>query len=344
VTTAVHVSGPSRRHAPSAVVLLAAVACALALALSSPAGAQPAVRVHRIGVLDSVPMTENGANLAAFGEGLAQLGYVVGRNVVIEYRSADGRTERFPALAAGLLALGVDVIVTRGTPAALAARHATTTVPIVMASVGHPVFDGLVKSLARPGGNVTGLHAMAPPDLAATRLRLLRELLPGLSRVGVVLDSGDMYAALAMSDIEKAGQAMGVRVHGLDVRSGADLGRILEIALLDGVEALIAVEGPVTVHDLPRVVEAAAISRLPAVYGLREFVDAGGLMAYGTDRRDLFRRAAGYVHRILQGASPADLPIEPPARFELAINLRTARTLGLTVPPSLLRRADHVVR
>jgi putative ABC transport system substrate-binding protein len=301
-------------------------------------------KTFRIGVLDVLGAASNGANLSAFRQGLRELGYVEGQNVVIEYRSADGRPERFPDLATELVRLKVDVIVTRGTSAALGAKHVTDTIPIVMASSGDPVFAGLVNSLARPGANVTGLHLIAPPDLAGTRLRLLKEVIPGLSRVGVLLDSGDVYSRLMMKKIEKVAHEIGVQLHSVDAQRPADFDRAFEAAILDRVDALITVEGVLTATDLGRIVDFAAMSRLPAIYGLREFVDAGGLMAYGTDLRDLFRRAATYVHRILNGARPGDLPVEPPAKFELAINLKAARALGLTIPPSLLRRADYVIQ
>jgi putative tryptophan/tyrosine transport system substrate-binding protein len=298
----------------------------------------------RIGVLDAVGMASNEANLSAFRQGLRELGYVEGQNVVIEYRSADGRPERFPDLATELVRLEVDVIVTRGTSAALGAKHVTDTIPIVMASSGDPVFAGLVNSLARPGANITGLHLITPPDLAGTRLRLLKEVMPGLSRVGVLLDSGDVYSRLMMKEIERVAREIGVQLHSVDAQRPADFDRAFEAAILDRVDALITVEGVLTATDLGRIVDFAAMSRLPAIYGLREFVDAGGLMAYGADLRDLFRRAATYVHRILDGARPGDLPVEPPAKFELAINLKTARALGLTIPPLLLRRADYVIQ
>jgi ABC-type uncharacterized transport system substrate-binding protein len=295
-------------------------------------------------VLDILGVASNEANLSAFRQGLRELGYVEGQNFVIEYRSADGRPERFPDLATELVRLKVDVIVTRGTSAALGAKHVTDTIPIVMASSGDPVFAGLVTSLARPGANVTGLHLMTPPDLAGTRLRLLKEVIPGLSRVGVLLDSGDVYSRLMMKEIERVAHEIGVQLHSVDAQRPADFDRAFEAAILDRVDALITIEGVLTATDLSRIVDFAAMSRLPAIYGLREFVDAGGLMAYGTDLRDLFRRSATYVHRILQGAKPGDLPVEPPAKFELAINLKTAKALGLTIPPSLLRRADYVIQ
>jgi putative ABC transport system substrate-binding protein len=201
-----------------------------------------------------------------------------------------------------------------------------------------------VTSLARPGGNVTGLYLGVSPALAGERLRLLKELVPGLSRVGVFMDSGDAYAQLVMREIDKAARVIGVQVHNVGSRRPAGLEQAFETAVLDGVDALIVVEGPLTVADLTRLVDFAAMSRLPTIYGLREFVDAGGLMAYGPDPRDLFRRAAGYVHRILGGAQPADLPVEPPTKLALVVNLKTAQRLGLTIPPSLLRRADYLIR
>ena len=317
-----------------------ALLCAAPLATE----AQQAGKVYRIGVLDVVGVASNEANLSAFRQGLRELGYVEGQNLVIEYRSADGRAERFPDLATELVRLKVDVIVTRGTSAALAAKHVTETIPIVMASSGDPAAYGIVASLARPGGNVTGLHTIVPPELGGKRLQLLKEVLPGLSRVGVLLDSGDVYSRLMVREIERVAHTMGIRLQSVETRRPADLERAFEAALLDRVDALITVEGVLTVMDTTRIVDFATMSRLPAIYGLREFVDAGGLLSYGPDRRDLFRRSATYVHRILRGAKPADLPVEAPAKFELVINLKTAKALGLTIPPSLLLRADDVIQ
>ena len=288
-------------------------------------------------------MASNAANLSAFRQGLAELGYVEGQNFVIEYRSADGRAERFSDLAIELVRLKVDVIVTRGTPATLAAKQVTQTIPIVMASSGDPVVEGIVASLARPGGNVTGLHIMAPPELGGKRLQLLKEAVPGSSRIGVLWNS-DLYTPLIVRDTERAARAMGVQLKSLEVQRSEPFEQLFETALLGQVDALVAVEDYFTFTYRARIVDFAAMSRLPAIYGLREFVDAGGLMSYGTDRRDLYRRCATYVHRILTGASPADLPVEPPIKFELAINLKTARALGLTIPPALLLRADYIVQ
>jgi putative ABC transport system substrate-binding protein len=262
---------------------------------------------------------------------------------VIEYRSADDRTERLGDLAVELVRLKVDVIVTRGTPAALAAKQATRTIPIVMASSGDPVAEGIVASLARPGGNVTGLHIIGPPELGGKRLQLLKEAVPGSSRIGILWNP-DLYTPLIVRDTERAARAMGVQLLSLEVQRSEPFEQVFETALFGQVDALIAVEDSLTFYLRARIVDFAAMSRMPAIYGLREFVDAGGLMSYGTDRRDLYRRCATYLHRILTGASPADLPVEPPLRFELAINLKTARTLGLTIPPALLRRADYIIQ
>jgi putative ABC transport system substrate-binding protein len=306
------------------------------------AGTQPAARTYRLGILEGVAATSNGENLASFRRALSELGYVEGHNLVLEYRSADGRAERFADLARELVRLGVDVIVTRGTPAALAARHVTTTIPIVMASSGEPVFEGLVRSLARPGGNLTGFHLMVPPEVGARRLQLLKEAVSGVSRVGILWNPVGIQSPLVRA-IEQAGRLQGVQLRSLEVSSPDGFDAVFEAALISQVDAFIAVEDQLVFGDRVRIVSFAAMGRLPAIYGLREFVDAGGLMSYGPDRRDLFRRSAGYVDRILKGARPGDLPIEPPTRLELAINLKTARALGLTIPPALLQRADYVI-
>jgi putative ABC transport system substrate-binding protein len=305
--------------------------------------AQQTGKVYRIGVLEIVDAASNAANLGAFRQGLAELGYAEGQNFVIEYRSADGHAERLGNLATELVRLKVDVIVTRGTPAALAAKQATQTIPVVMASSGDPVVEGIVASLARPGGNITGLHIIAPPELGGQRLQLLKEAVPGASRIGILWNPGDLYAPLIVRDTEKAARAMGIQLKSLEIQRSGPFEQVFETALFGQVDAVIAVEDSFTFTYRTRIVDFAAMSRLPAIYGLREFVDAGGLMSYGTDRRDLYRRCATYVHRVLTGASPGDLPVGPPIKFELAINLKTARALGFTIPPALLRRADYII-
>jgi putative ABC transport system substrate-binding protein len=308
------------------------------------AEAQPREKIYRIGILEIRSAESNAANLSAFLQGLKDLGYVEQQGFVIEYRSADGRTERFGDLAAEMVRLDVDVIVTSGIPAALAAKQATRTIPIVMASSGEPAVAGIVTSLARPGGNVTGLYVMAPPEVGARRVQLLKEAVPGLSQVSVLWNAADMHAPFIMRETEKAARSVRLRLTSLEISRRIDsLDQLFETALLDRAEALVVIEDLVTVTYRSRILDFAAMSRLPAIYPLREFVDEGGLMSYGADRRDLYRRAAGYVHRIFKGARPADLPVEPSTRFELAINLKTAKALGLTIPQTLLLRANQVI-
>jgi putative ABC transport system substrate-binding protein len=331
-----------------AIIRIALAAGTLLYATSFPTEAQHDAKVYRIGVLETVGPESNAANLGAFRQGLGELGYVEGQNFVIEYRSADGRAERFADLASELVRLKVDVIVTRGTAAALSAKQTTGTIPIVMASSGEPAAEkGIVASLARPGGNVTGFHIMAPAEVGGRRLQLLKEAVPGLSRVGILWNPSDIQTPLIVGETKRVAQAMGVQLKSFEMqgREGlAGFDQTFEAALMGQVDAFIAVEDYMMFTFRARILEFAAMSRFPAIYGLREFADAGGLMSYGTDRRDLFRRSATYVHRILKGARPADLPVEPPTKFELAINLKTAKMLSLTVPPSLLQRADYVIQ
>jgi putative ABC transport system substrate-binding protein len=340
------------KRVTSAMITITLAVGALLCAVPLATEAQQAGRVYRIGVLEVVGAASNAEHLSAFRQGLRELGYVEGQNLVIEYRSADGRAERYLDLASELVRLNVDVIVTRGTPAALAAKRATGTTPIVMASSGDPVAEGIVASLARPGGNVTGFHIMAPAALGGKRLQLLKEVAPGSSRVGILWNSHDIQSPLIVRETERVARAMGVQLKSLEVprawpsRPSKALDQAFEEAMLGQVDldALIAVEDYLMLTGRTMVVGFAAMSRLPAIYGLREFVDAGGLMSYGTDRRDLFRRSATYVHRILSGARPADLPVEEPTKFELAINLKTAKALGLMIPPSLLQRAEYIIQ
>ena len=328
----------------AAVALMMA---ALLCAAWSTADAQPEGKTYRIGMLENVPETANGPNLAAFRQALKDLGYVEGHHFVIEYRSADGHPERLAGLARELVRLDPDIIVTRGTPAALSAKQATRTIPIVMATSGEPAAEGVVARLARPGGNITGFHLLVPAELGGRRLQLLKEAVPGSSRIGVLWNPADMQTPLLMRDTERAARAMRVQLKSVELQTRDGLStfdRAFETTLMSGVDAFIAVEDYLTRTYQARILTFAAMSRLPAIYGLREFVDAGGLMSYGADQRDLFRRAAVYVHRILKGANPGELPVEPPTRFELAVNLKTARALGLALPPSLVQRADHLVQ
>ncbi len=311
----------------------------------SSAEAQSAAKVARIGYL-SVDLVAAPPHLhEAFRQGLRDLGYIEGRNVVIEYRDAGGKLERLPALAAELAALKVDVIMAGSTPNALAAKQATRTIPIVFIGSGDPVADGLVTSLARPGGNVTGLSSLTPERMGKC-LELLTQAVPGVSRVAVLWQPGAVSERTAkdtLKSAEAAARALGVRLQLVQARSPADIDRAFS-EMTRGRAGALAVWATATfVRERQRLVALAAKNRLPAVYTLSEFVDVGGLMAYGHSQADLNRRAASYVDKILKGAKPADLPVEQPTRFDLVVNLKTAKALGLTIPPSLLARADHVV-
>ncbi len=311
------------------------------------ADAQQPGKVYRIGMLGispEVPTTR--PLLDAFRQGLRDLGYVDGKNIVIEYRWAQGRVERFPELAAELARLKVDVIVAGPTPAGLAAKHVTTTIPIVVVVMADPVRDGLVQSLARPGGNVTGLTFLAP-ELVPKRLQLLKEAIPGVSRVAAFWHPG-VYGERTMRDMvnetEVAARTLGVQLQFLEARSPNDFDRAFSAMTRERADALIVLPSPMLYGEHKRIVDLAAKHRLPAIYPFREAVDAGGLMAYGANILDLFRRAATFVDKILKGAKPADLPVEQPTKFELVINLKTANALGLTIPQSVLIRADEVIQ
>jgi putative ABC transport system substrate-binding protein len=317
------------------------VALASPLALPLVAGAQDGAR--RIGYLDGGSAADGEPYLEAFRQGLRELGWVEGRTLVVEYRWAEGRLTRLVDLAAGLARLGVDVIVSPGTPGPMAARHVTRTTPIVMVGTDDPVVSGLAVSLARPGGNVTGLSLMAP-ELGGKQLEILTQMVPKPARVGVLWNSHSLYPRTVVREVQKAARSLGVQLESLELRVPQDLEQAFETALLKQIGALLTVEDALVVRQRARIVDFAAQSRLPAMYGSRAFVDAGGLLMYGADRRDLFRRSAGYVDRILRGARPADLPIEPPVKFELVVNLRTARALVLPIPASLLARADQVIQ
>ncbi len=314
-------------------------------AASLAAEAQQAAKIARIGFLNT-NLAANPHLREAFRQGLRDLGYVEGRNVVIEYRDAAGKPERYPALAAELVALKVDVIVTGGgTGAPLAAKQATRTLPIVFIAGADPVTDGLVSSLARPGGNVTGLSNLGP-ELVGKRLELLTQAIPGVTRIAVLWQPGGQGERTDKDMLKRAdvaARALGVRLQVVEVRGLADVDRAFSDMTRARAGALTVLGSPMLFNERRRLVDLVAKSRLPAVYGPREFVDAGGLMAYGPNWPDMYRRAATYVDRILKGAKPGDLPVEQPTKFELVINLKTARALGLTIPPSVLRRADQVI-
>jgi putative ABC transport system substrate-binding protein len=304
-------------------------------------GQQPR-KVYRIGLLEMASMSLNAANLDAFRQGLRERGYVEGQNFVIEYRSADGHAERFPDLAAELVRLQVDLIVTRGTPAAQAAKKITETIPIVMASSGDPLDSGLVTSLARPGGNVTGLSALTQ-HVQAKRLALFKEMVPGITRIAALTNMSNPVLPAEWHDTGMAARALGVQTLLIDVERPEDIARAFDTAIKERADAAVVSMDAVTQFNRESIVELAAKYRLPALYSSRDFVDAGGLISYGANFPDQYRRAATYVDKILKGAKPGDLPVEQPTKFELVINLQTARALGLTVPPSLLARADEVI-
>ena len=303
--------------------------------------AQVGAKAWRIGILESIPVRDNAANLAALRRGLQALGYVEGRNLVIEYRSSDGQSDRFPALAADLVRLKVDLIVTRGTPATRAARSATATIPVVMATMGDQ--GTIVTSFAQPGGNVTGVTTFST-ELIAKRLALLKELAPGVTHVALLHNMGNPAAPPEWEETKAAAASLGIQADLLDVRTEADLARAFDGALRAHVDAIVVgADGFLQLHR-QSIVDLAARHRLPAAYPEREFVESGGLIAYGVNYADLYFRFASYVDRIFKGAKPGDLPVEQPTRFELAINAATARALGLAVPPALMLQADAVVR
>ena len=308
------------------------------------ADAQKAGTVHRIGVLDTTPVALNVANLDAFRQGMRAFGYIEGQNFVIEYRSPEGQANAFPDLARELGRLKVDLILTRGTAAVTAAKNATRTIPIVMAASGDPLGSGVVTGLARPGGNVTGLSALTA-ELAGKRLQLLKEAVPGAQRLAAVLDRGSGLALVAQSRAtEQAARSLGLQAQILHIEKAEDLGPAFDAAVKQRADAVFVGLGPVIQSNVGRVAELAARHRLPSVFISREFVVAGGLMAYGVSYPDSYRRAASYVDKIFKGANPADLPIEQPTKFELVVNMKTAKALGLTIPPSLLARADQVIQ
>ena len=321
-------------------------ALVVALVLSSIAAplavdAQRPEKLYRIGMLERTSTAINAANLEGFRQGLRELGYVEGKSFVIEYRSADGRDERFPSLAAELVRLKVDLILTRGTSAALAAKNATGTIPVVITGVGDPVGQGVVASLARPGANVTGLSTLVT-EIYAKRVGLLKELVPGAVRLAALINMSNPASPPQWKEVEKATRSLGLQAQLLDVRKPEDLGPAFDGAIRQRADALVVGLETLTQANQRVIVDLAAKHRLPAIYASMEF--AGGLVVYGVNYPDQYRRAASFADRIFKGAKPADLPVEQPTKFELVINTRTAKALGLTIPPALLLRADQVIQ
>jgi len=336
-------TGRAIRRAPLSTRRRVLVALAAAGSLL-PLGvrAQPS-KVFRIGFLGNSTAALEANLVSPFREGLRDRGYVEGRNIVIEYRWAEGNYGRFPKLVAELAALDVDLIVTAGTPAALAVERVAPTIPLVMVAVGDPVGTGLVATLAHPGGNATGLTSIAP-DLEGKRLELLSEIVPDLSSVSILWNPTNPFHVSAEKNARAAAKVLRVKVHSAAVRTAAEFGPAFDAIASEHPGALIMLADRVFLHNRARIVEFAARNRIPAVYAYRELVDAGGLMSFGPNYADMHRRAASYVDRILKGAKPGDLPVELPTKFELVINLNTAKALGLTIPRTVLLRADEVVQ
>jgi putative ABC transport system substrate-binding protein len=308
-----------------------------------PVDAQPPTKVARIGLLSPFSPSAAARWHQALRDGLRDLGWVEGANLRIEYRYAEGQSDRLPGLAAELVRLDVDLIVVSTSTDGVAAKKASRTIPIVMASAADPVASGLIESLARPGGNVTGLSSIAP-EMAGKRLALLKELVPGLARVAVFWNPAGTTSRLSWNELQQPARELGVRLHSLELRHPGEFVRAFDDAARARAGAVAIMPDPLFAGSLKRLAELATERRLPSVFHLREFVESGGLLAYGVDRSDMFRRTAVYVDRILKGARPADLPVERPTKFELVVNLRTARALGLGIPPSVLLRADEVIR
>ncbi len=306
------------------------------------ARAQQPAKIYRIGILETVSSSLNVKNIDALRRGLRELGYVENRNYILEYRSADGHGERFPVLAGELVRLHVDLIVTRGTPAAQAAKNATETIPIVMAAIGEPLGMGVVASLARPGGNVTGLSAFVT-ELAGKRVELAKELRSGTSTVALLHNMGNPVVPPQWEETKKAARALGIGAVLLDVRSRDDILRAFETANARHVDTLMVGIDALIQENRQLITDLAAKRGLAAIYASKEFVDIGGLMAYGVSYPDLYFRSATFIDKIFRGANPGDLPVEQPTKLELIVNLQAAKALGLSVPAALLARADEVI-
>jgi putative ABC transport system substrate-binding protein len=316
----------------------------VAVIVGGAAEAQQPTKIPRIGFLFNLSTSTASARREAFRQGLRELGYVEGKNIIIEFRYAEGKYDRLPALAAELVRLKVDIIITGGAPATRAAKEATSTIPIVMTQSGDPVGSGFVASLAQPGGNITGLSTLAP-ELWGKRLELLKEIVPRLSRVAVFGNSSTPDNAPSLREVELAAGALKVQLQYLDVPSPKDIETAFRAAVKGRAEAgLMLVGGAITRAHQTQVLDLAVKSRLPVMYSQPEIIEAGGLMTYGVNNLDLDRRAATYVDKILKGRKPADLPVEQPMKFEFIINLKAAKQIGLTIPPNVLVRADRVIR
>ena len=313
------------------------------LAVPLAAEAQQAGKVPRIGVLGESSPSDRPPLLDAFRQRLRELGWVEGQNIVIDYRYAEGRVDRLPDLAAELVRLKVDLIVSGGTQVVTAAKNATETIPIVMIAVRDPVGTGLIASLARPGGNVTGVSGYAGLEIVAKQLELLKETVPKIRRVAILSNPANAYHQLAIREVNVAARSLGVQLQLLEARGPNEFDGAFAAMAKERVGALLVLSDAMLNSHRTRLADLAARSRLPAAYGVRESVEAGGLMSYGPSFLDLYRRSAAYVDKILKGAKPADLPVEQPTKFELVINLKAAKSIGLTIPQQVLSRADQLI-
>jgi putative tryptophan/tyrosine transport system substrate-binding protein len=305
------------------------------------ARAQQSGRLPTIGFLGASSATVQRPSADTFVERLRELGWVEGRSLVIEYRWAEGRNERYIEISSEFVHLKVDVIVTSGTAAVLAVKQATSVIPIVFAAAGDPVGNGLVGSLARPGGNITGLSTLTP-DLVGKRLELLRDLIPGMSRLAILGNSASPITVLEIAGVQAAARTLNIEIVALDIRSAEDIASAMS-AIEGRAHALYVAFDPFTNTNRGHIATAALTMRLPTMFGIREYVEAGGLLSYGPSYHEMFRRAAELSDKILRGAKPADIPVEQPTKFELVINLRAAKAIGLTIPEAFLLRADEVI-
>ena len=317
--------------------------CAMVFPPCMPAQAQQPTKVPRIGFLTAVSTSSSPGRIEAFRQGLRELGYVEGKNLVIEWRYAEGKPDRLPALAAELVRLKVAVILTTGAGATRIAKDATSSIPIVMGQDPDPVGSRFVATLARPGGNITGLSSLRT-DLSGKRLELLKEILPKVSRVAVLGTSTNPPNVHFLKETEVAAQEFRMQLQYLDILSSKEIESAFRSASNGRADAILLLGGPIFNSQRTHIVDLTAKSRLPAIYDVPEYVEAGGLMSYGTNINDLFRRAATYVDKILKGAKPADIPVEQPKKFEFIINLKAAKQIGLTIPPNVLARADRVIK
>jgi putative tryptophan/tyrosine transport system substrate-binding protein len=317
--------------------------CSLLCVGSYPVEAQESKNIPRLGFLSAGAAQDDGERLAVFSEALRDLGYIEKKNISIEYRFAEGKLERLPELAAGLARLNVNIIVTAGNEAVQAAKTATQTIPIVMAFSGDPVGAGFVATLARPGGNITGLSRINI-ELTAKRLELLNEVMPTATRIAVLYNPEGRVPMLALKEAQAMAKKLGLQIQALEMQAPQDIDNAFRSAARERAGAVMTLAGGFTGFNRKRIVNLAAKSRLPAMYNNSRFVEDGGLMSYASDQREEFRRATLYVDKILKGTKPGELPVEQPTKFELLMNLRTAKQIGLTIPPHVLARADKIIR